>query len=176
MSDAGLLSAEELTGLLAEVGAALDERGVRGDMFVVGGAAMALAYNTRRATRDIDAVFEPKAVIYEIAAVVGARHGLDEGWLNDGVKGLLPGDDPDARELLELPGLRVLVASPRYLLALKVAAARVDRDADDIRRLAELCDARTPQDILDLTEEVIGTSRPLEPKAQFLIEELFGGA
>jgi hypothetical protein len=31
---------------------------VRGQVFIVGGAAMALAYSSRRVTKDIDAVFE----------------------------------------------------------------------------------------------------------------------
>ncbi|HEX6685424.1 MAG TPA: DUF6036 family nucleotidyltransferase [Candidatus Limnocylindrales bacterium] len=61
-----LLSRDELTGLLDELGAELERQGVHGDLFVVvGGAAMALAYNTRRSTRDLDAVFEPKHVVYE---------------------------------------------------------------------------------------------------------------
>lgn len=30
-------------------------------MYVVGGAAMALAYASRRSTRDVDAVFEPSS-------------------------------------------------------------------------------------------------------------------
>ena len=42
----------------------LEAEGVHGDLFLVGGAAMALAYSTRRATRDLDAIFEPKQVIY----------------------------------------------------------------------------------------------------------------
>ncbi|HEY5044406.1 MAG TPA: hypothetical protein VII53_00955 [Solirubrobacteraceae bacterium] len=37
--------------------------GVRGQIFIVGVAAMALAYSTRRVTKDIDAVFEPKSAI-----------------------------------------------------------------------------------------------------------------
>jgi len=165
-----------IVGLLTEIGVALDRRGIRGDLFVVGGAAMALAYNTRRSTRDVDGVFEPKLIVYEVADEVGARHGLAPGWLNDGVKGLLPGPDPDARELLELPGLRVSVPSPQYLLALKVAAARVDRDADDIRVLAAECGLTTAREVLDLTEQVIGAARPLVPKVQYLIEEMFPGA
>jgi hypothetical protein len=37
-------------------------------------------------------VFEPKAVIYEAARRVAKRHEkLPADWLNDGVKGLLPG-------------------------------------------------------------------------------------
>ena len=170
------LDREAIASLLTEIGAELDARGIRGDLFVVGGAAMALAYNTRRATRDVDGVFEPKLVIYEVADEVGARHGLPPGWLNDSVKGLLPGPDPEARELLELPGLRVTVPSPQYLLALKVAAARVDRDADDIRVLAAACSLTTAQEVLDVTERILGNARPLVPKVQYLIEELFPGA
>jgi len=48
-----------------------------------------MAYDARRATRDIDAVFEPKTVIYEAAAEVAERRGLPPGWLNDAVKALL---------------------------------------------------------------------------------------
>lgn len=34
-------------------------RGVVADRYVFGGAALALAYDARRSTRDIDAVFQP---------------------------------------------------------------------------------------------------------------------
>lgn len=164
---------DQILELLGELGLVLDRQGIRGEMFVVGGAALALAYSTRRSTRDIDAVFEPKVLIYEEAAMIAERHGLDRSWLNDAVKGLLPGPDPAPQEIAELPGLRVTVASPAYLLALKVAAARVDRDADDIRFLAEICGLTTPREILDLTEQIIGPHRPLAAKVQFLVEELF---
>ena len=63
--------------------------------------------------------------------------------------------------------------SPQYLLALKVAAARVDRDADDIRDLAAICGLSSASEVLDLTARVIGAARPLVPKVQYLIEELF---
>lgn len=92
---------------------------------------MALAYDARRATRDIDAVFQPKDEVYAAAAAVAARHDLPEDWLNDGVKGFLPGDDPRARQVYESNSLRVDVASPEYLLAMKLLAAR-EQDVDDI--------------------------------------------
>lgn len=167
------LDRDQIIRLLGELGRELDERGVRGEMFIVGGAALALAYNTRRATRDIDAVFEPKTTIYQAAAAVAIRHGLDPAWLNDSVKGLLPGPDEAPQEIAEMPGLRVMVASPQYLLALKVAAARVDRDADDIKLLADICGLRSARQILDLTEHIIGAQRPLAAKVQYLVEEMF---
>lgn len=61
------LSGADIHALLVE----LCERAVKADLFLVGGAAMALAYNTRRATRDVNAVFEPKQMVYEAAAAVG---------------------------------------------------------------------------------------------------------
>ena len=81
---------------------------------------------------DVDAVFEPKSVVYEAAAVVAEREGLPGGWLNDAVKGFLEGEDPAAAPVLDLPGLRCLAASPQTLLALKVLAHRVGEDEDDL--------------------------------------------
>lgn len=167
------LSREDIVRLLVDVGARLDANGIRGELFVVGGAAMALAYNTRRLTADVDGVFEPKSAIYDAARAVAREHRhLPADWLNDAVKGLLPGTDPDARVLLEVPGLTVSVPSPRYLLALKVQAARIDRDTDDIVILAKQCGANTADEILDIAADVIGAER-LQPKAQFLIQQLF---
>ncbi|MDQ3356846.1 MAG: DUF6036 family nucleotidyltransferase, partial [Actinomycetota bacterium] len=126
----------EILAALTALAAALDARGLTGEMYVVGGAAIAIAYDARRSTRDIDAVFEPKIAIYEVAAEVGGRLGLPVGWLNDAVKGFLEGGDPHATPVVELPGLRCLAASPRILLALKVLAHRVGEDEDDVRLLA----------------------------------------
>ena len=58
----------EIIAALTALGALLDRRGVQGEMYLLGGAAIALAYDTRRSMRDIDAVFEPKAAVYEAAA------------------------------------------------------------------------------------------------------------
>lgn len=51
---------DEILAALTAVGTQLDGRGVVADLYVVGGAAIALAYDARRATRDIDAVFVPR--------------------------------------------------------------------------------------------------------------------
>jgi len=159
---------EALTGLAAE----LQRRGVSADMYVVGGAAIALAYDERRATRDIDAVFEPKNVVYEAAAVVAARHDLPSGWLNDAVKGFLAGDDPQATPVLDLPGLRCLAASPRTLLALKVLAHRVGEDEADVRLLAGELGLESAEQVLEVAEGTFGDR--LDAAARFFVEEIFG--
>jgi hypothetical protein len=80
---------------------ALDEElgrsGTRADVFVVGGAAMAVAYDARRATADVDAVFVPTSEVRAAARRVAERLGLDDDWLNDGAKAFIPGADPDQR-------------------------------------------------------------------------------
>jgi len=168
-----MLDRPALLGLLERLAAELTVEGVQAEMFIVGGAAMALAYNTRRSTRDIDAVFEPKAIIYDIAARMAADQQAEPGWLNDAVKGFLPGADPAATVLFERPGLAVRIASPRYLLVMKVMAARVERDEDDIVRLAELSGLRTAAAVLDLVERSY-PGVPVPPRAQYFLEELLG--
>lgn len=171
-----MLDARYITALLSELADELDAQGIRGEMFVVGGAAMALAYNTRRATRDIDAVFEPTMVVYEAAARIAGNHDeLETGWLNDAVKGLLPGSDPNSTVVFDHPGLVVNVASPGYLFAMKVAASRVERDVDDIIALYQMCGFASVDDALDHVNGVY-PALTLEPRAQFLLEEIAAGS
>jgi Nucleotidyltransferase of unknown function (DUF6036) len=165
---------DEILELLQELGRRLDDRGVRGELFLVGGAAMALAYSTRRSTVDLDAVFEPKTTIYEVAAIIAAERDLPAGWLNDGVKGYLPGIDPNALVLFDAVGLRVMVASPRYLLAMKLLASRVERDEDDIRLLLAICGITTVGDALAVVEDLYGRG-PVEPRVGYLLAELLAG-
>ncbi len=146
----------------------LHDRGIQGEMYLVGGAAIALAYDARRATRDIDAVFEPKLAIYEVAAEMAEELGLPVGWLNDAVKAFLAGDDPAAAPVLDLPGLRCLVASPRMLLSLKVLAHRSGEDEDDLRLLANSLGLRSAAEVLAVAEQVFGNR--LDAGARFFVE------
>ncbi len=161
----------EITDALTALAAELERRGVSAEMYVVGGAAIALAFDERRSTRDIDAVFEPKQVVYEAAAVVGEERELPAGWLNDAVKGFLAGDDPAASPVLDLPGLRCLAASPQTLLALKVLAHRVGEDEDDLRLLAAELGIERADEVLAIAERTYGDR--LDPAARFFVEQVF---
>lgn len=142
---------EELVQLLTELGTELDSRGIRGELFVVGGAAMSLALDSRRLTTDVDAVFEPKTVIADAARVVASRHPeLDDDWINDAMKGFLPGTDTAQQVILDAPGIRVSVPPPEYLLATKIRASRIDRDEDDITFLANMIGLQTADAVLDV--------------------------
>ena len=157
---------------LEALGEELTEQGIHGQVFLVGGAAMALAYSNRRVTKDIDAVFEPKAAIYEAAERVGERLGLPEDWLNDGVKRFLPGPDRDARPLPEIHGIEVSTASPRYLLAMKLLAMRFGEDDDDIRVLLAQTGIATTDEALALMARMYPDREPPLKTRLFLDEIL----
>jgi hypothetical protein len=160
---------DEIVAALTALGSDLTERGITADLYVVGGAAIALAYDARRSTRDIDAVFVPKAEVYEAAARVGDSLGLAAGWLNDAVKGFLLGPDPFRTEVIELPGLRCEVASAEMVLVLKCLARRVGEDDDDVRLLAHAAGLTDAEQVLDLVERVAG-ARHLTAQVQFFVE------
>jgi predicted nucleotidyltransferase len=157
---------------LEALGEELSSAGIRGQVFIVGGAAMALAYSTRRVTRDIDAVFEPKSAIYDAAERVAERLELPEDWLNDGVKGFLPGVDRDAMPLPEVDGIEVTTASPRYLLAMKLLAMRFGEDDEDIRILLRQTQIRSPDEALALLAQMYPHREPPLKTRLFLDEIL----
>lgn len=124
----------EIVAALTALGVELHSQGVTGEMYLVGGAAIALAFDERRSTRDVDAVFEPKASVYAAAEAIAPSLGLPVGWLNDAVKGFLAGPDPGARPVLEVPGLRCAAASPRIRDAALTHHERRRRLAVDLGR------------------------------------------
>jgi hypothetical protein len=159
----------EILAALTAVGRLLQDRGLQGDLYLVGGAAMAVAYDARRSTRQVDAMFKPKLAIYEAAAAVARDRGLPPDWLNDGVQGFITVRDPYDGVAIDLPGLRVQAASPQMLLALKVLAARVGEDDDDVAWLAQHLGLGTADEVLDMVVSVIG-EEPLSSRSQFFVE------
>jgi hypothetical protein len=162
-----------IVSALEALGEELTSEGVRGQVFIVGGAAMALAYSTRRVTKDIDAVFEPKSAIYTAAAKVAEDLGLPGDWLNDAVKGFMPGADEHPRPIPDVNGIEVTTASPRYLLAMKLMAMRFGEDEEDIEILLRECGVRSAQEALDLVKHMYPLQEP-PPKTRFFLEELLG--
>ncbi|HET8680924.1 MAG TPA: DUF6036 family nucleotidyltransferase [Micromonosporaceae bacterium] len=165
------LDGEDIRLLLDDLSTELASRGAKADLFLVGGAALTVAYDQARSTRDLDAVFLPTEVVREAATAVAHRRGLALDWLNDAVKGFLPGPDPDSQRFYESPSLTVDVASPRYLLAMKLFAARVESDADDIMLLYRQLGFTTVEEGLDLVQSVY-SGRQINPKVQYLLTEI----
>ena len=85
-----LLRRKELLEALAELDHELGLQAIRAEVFIVGGAAMAIAYDVRRSTVDVDAVFAPAAEVRVAARRVAEKLGLEPDWLNDGAKAFMP--------------------------------------------------------------------------------------
>ena len=64
--DVVLFGRAEIERAFTALGERLVRRGVVADVFVVGGTAMALAYDAARVTRDVDAVFKPRRIVAEL--------------------------------------------------------------------------------------------------------------
>ena len=168
-----MLTRERILRLFSELDDELARTGIRGDVFIVGGAAMTVAYNARPATRDVDGIWHPGAEVRSAAARVAAHHDdVAPDWLNDAVKSFLPSEPPTpATVVYEGQHLTVSAPAPEYLLATKLLASRVGRDENDIRLLYHRCGLNTVDDGLDLVERYY-PGRPIEAKVRFYLEEL----
>lgn len=90
---------------------------------------MAIAFDVRRATRDVDAVVHGAPdFLREAVLEVAAEEGWPEDWLNDGVKGFLSSAEEmrlmDSFSAADGSGLRIHVPSPQYMFAMKSMAMR----------------------------------------------------
>jgi hypothetical protein len=169
----GALTESDIRRLFALLNEELRSSATAGELFLVGGAVMCLAYAVRPSTQDVDAEFRPTARVREAAARVGARAGLPQDWLNDGVKGYMSAQG-DFASFLELDHLHVMVAQPAYMLAMKCLAMRIGaefHDEDDVRYLLRHLDIRT----YDRAVAVIEKYYPIErfpPKTLYALAEL----
>src|SRR6266567_7762293 len=154
------------------LGERLAKRGVVADLYVFGGAAMALAFDSRRATRDVDALFKPHGIVLEEAQAVAAELDLPRWWLNKQASSYVaPGGDSAASRVFDHPGLRVFAASPEHLLAMKALAAR-PRDAEDIRQLAQVLDLHSVDDVLASVREIFPEEEP-PARLGLLLKDIF---
>lgn len=175
-SDPIRLTSADIRRLFDLLDTELAKDGVEGEVYLVGGAVMCLALDARPATRDVDAYFRPTKAIREAAARVAAHAGVPDSWLNDAVKGFLsPRGEFDG--FLERSNLKVFVARPAYLLAMKCASMRLGeefRDLDDVRFLIRYLNLETVAEVLDVVTLYFDEGQLL-PKTRLVLEELLGG-
>ncbi len=176
MTDAPKLTRSDIERLFELLNEELASEDVEAEVYLVGGAVMCLALDARPATRDIDAFFRPTRLVRQAAARVAARAGVPERWLNDAVKGYLR-DRGEFDPYVELSHVRVFVARPEYLLAMKCASMRLGEefhDLDDVRYLLRYLDVSSADEALEIVTRYFDESRLL-PKTHLALEELLPG-
>lgn len=167
------LTKADILRLFQLLDAELGRHGVEGEVYLVGGAVMCLALNARESTKDVDAYFKPTAAIRHAAARVAAQADVADNWLNDAVKGYLSPKGEFA-DYTELPHLRVFVAKPEYLLAMKCASMRLGEefhDLDDVRYLLRYLNIDKPEDAMSIVLQYYDDSQ-LHSKTALALEEL----
>ena len=167
------LSKADIRRLFELLNDELRQADIFGEVFLVGGAVMCLAYGARASTRDVDAFFRPPEKVREAATRTAIKAGIDAHWLNDAVKGYMSAQGEFA-PFLELDHLRVMTAQPEYLLAMKCLAMRIGaefHDEEDVRFLLRLLDVRSHEGAL----RIITKYYPLErfpQKTLYALEDL----
>jgi len=166
-------TAKDLRRLFQLLNDELAAAGVMGELFVVGGAVMCLAYAVRASTQDVDALFQPAREVRAAASRVAARANIDRDWLNDGVKAFLS-DKGQFAAFLELDHLRVMFAQPQYLLAMKCLSMRIGagfHDEDDVRYLLRHLDVSDYERAVALISEYYPLER-FPQKSLYALAEL----
>lgn len=167
------LTKADILYLLEMLNAELAAADTSAEVYLVGGAVMCLALDARAATRDVDAWFRPAAAVSEAAARVAARANVPDDWLNDAVKGWLGGRE-EFGHYLERSHLRVFVALPEYLLAMKCVALRLGQefhDLDDVRFLIRYLNLTNAAAVLAVVTRYFDDSL-IPPKTRLALEEL----
>lgn len=150
-----------------ELGAA----GVKGEVGICGGAVMCLVFQTRQATKDVDAIFAPTREIRAATKKLAEKFDLPPDWLNDAAKAYFHAEPPRA-DVLNLPHLRVWAPLPEYLLAMKCISARFDtHDREDVEFLLRHLQLKEPAKVFAIIEKYY-PHRLIPAKTRFFVEEL----
>jgi hypothetical protein len=144
------LAQADVEAAFREMGEILYRARKTGEIAVFGGAAILLQFETSFRTGDVDAIVQngDHGAIMQAAADVASRRGWLRSWFSEAVQNYVTKDAGSAFHATypspDRPGLRVYVARPDYLLAMKLRAMRVgSRDEADAARLARACGITT---------------------------------
>lgn len=161
---------------LDELSEALARDQRRAHIHLVGGGAMIMLYGRRSLTGDIDvAIAEGHGPVLDAVRSIAASRGWPSTWLNDQAAMYRPrAPDPAPRPVYSSPSLVVMGASPEYMLAMKLQAAR-GADAEDLRLLLDECGISAPEDALAIHDRLFPDRPAGDRQRRFLSMVLAGG-
>ena len=167
--DERVLDRRRILELFDELSAELRFSRTRGQIYILGGAAMSLAFSADRRTEDVDARIDTgHSRLVEAVRKIGRKHGLTDTWLNDQATTAIPrAADVRAAVVYESPYLTVTGASARHLLAMKLLAAR-EKDRDDIAALVEHLRLKEPKDAIRIYKDLFPNEKVKSAARQLL--------
>jgi hypothetical protein len=163
---------DEIKQYLGELNEELRLMEVKGELCLYGGAVMALVYDARPNTDDVDAIFKPVRHIRRAAGRIAERHNLPKDWLNYGVKMFLV--PHEQRVLFDMSNLKVYIPPGEYLLAMKALSARANlRDRSDIKTLIVKLGVKSDEQVIEIVKHYY-PNKEVKPATQMLLKEIFG--
>lgn len=154
-------SADSLAAAFRELSRELQWRHVRAHVYVIGGVAMALGFDARRHTMDVDALIKKgHGPLVDAVRRIARRRGWPETWLNkEAVPAIPRGKDGRARTVYGDRHLVVTAASAEHMLAMKVRTAR-PKDQEDINFLVKRLGFSSAKEVFDLHDEAFPHDPP----------------
>ena len=169
----GSLDREALIGLLDDLAERLQRRNVRAQVYIVGGAAMSLAFDRHRTTHDVDARIDAgHGALVEAVQEIARERGLPGTWLNEQATSTLPKvPDTRARTVYDSPWLTITGASAEHILAMKLESAR-ETDRGDVETLVRHLNIRSVAEGMQMHDDLFPESGRQSRSEQILREAL----
>jgi len=147
------LSKDDMFRYFEEISTRLKKMNKNGEIYIVGGAAISLAFNGRDATEDIDALYKPRSEIRSIINVMSDEHNLRNDWLNNDAEHFIT-ERMTFTLLKEYANLKVFHIDAECLLAMKLVSARPESfpDMDDCLLLMDKLGISDEQELIKLVE------------------------
>ena len=155
MTNELLFDKDRLENLLDVFLTEIEKRGVKGNVFLVGGAALSLYYFDRDSTRDIDAGLPVDPVVSEVILEIARREKLPASWINNEAT-MYFGFPPSSYWITKrtIGEVTLKVASPELMLAMKIKASRGRRDNEDVIELLRILELSSVEEVLTIYENV----------------------
>jgi hypothetical protein len=167
-----LFDRDDILAAFSDLATRLEQTGVVGQVHVIGGAAMLLAYEPDRAsTRDIDAMFSPDTPVVNAVRDMARERNWPSTWLNNQASvyaSRTPGEGP---RVFDHPYLQVMATPPDHLLAMKALAARATSDRNDLEFLIDYLNIRMRQEVWAIVARFFPDT-PIPQRSAQLIDDL----
>lgn len=168
------MNIKEIKAALTALNEELKNLKIKGEISIMGGAAMCLAYKARESTQDIDALMAPSELIQKAAFNVSETLQLNNNfWINDAVKTFNSDHAQFSKSDLSQSNLTVFVATPEYMFAMKALAARSGtNDETDLVFLKKMLNLKNIENALLIINQFYPKQK-LSIESQLLLKDLF---
>jgi hypothetical protein len=182
------MSKAQFSECLERLNEKLKERRRTLTFLLVGGGAMALAYDARETTHDLDGQLYPKSnsnevLLYRLRDEVTAEmeaegKTVNYDWINTAVRHIMDAQKWELSYFQPLPqfsysNLKLMAGKPDYLLAMKCQAFRPERkDYRDIVTLLQKTDVKSLDDLEKITRRYFSLEEWLGNSEQQILKTL----